>query len=447
MKPTVFEKGDAVYIVSKVTPFTPNAEEVEEYAFAEQLRKMAPSEHIMWLRGQYVEADAPNANGQMWSANEIAIKAMTPNFMPVTVMHDPRTAVGLIADTKLMLPDKDAVPRSRIDTSLAIWQHRFPEIAEECMANYERGDLMQSMECRSPWYECAECAQVFQKLPPFDSTGIGKERAQWCDHLNENGRRILGNVVFTGTGLIFGTRGARGANPSASLEVFQEEVAEYHEKAHRDTTSKTPPKPKRRKHFMEIEDRRYEELLAAEQKAKLVPDLEAKLSDAETAKAEAEKKVETTEAEKVKAEEEKAELQKKVEGAEEQARKRDLATERMKALGDGFKDKIGKIESVKTKIDEQAQTLSDEDWNARIDELAELTGVKRDAARKKGEGEEDPEDGGDGDEGAEEFSVEEVARSQATGGNAGGNGSKSDGKRREVVSGLFAQTAPGGKSE
>jgi hypothetical protein len=444
MDPLIFERGDSVFIVAKVSPFEPSNDSIDEFAFADQLKKMAPSEHIMWLCGQYVEADTPNANGQMWSGNELAIKAMTPNFMPVTVMHDPRTAVGLIADTKLLVPDRDAVARARIDTKLALWKHRFPEIAEECMVNYERGDLMQSMECKSPWYECAECAQVFQKLPPFDEAGIGKERANWCDHLNANGRRILGNVVFTGTGLIFGTRGARGANDKAHLEVFQEEVAEYHEKTHRDTRKTTKPKPARSKTKMEIEDRRYEELLAAEQTAKRVPDLEQKLSDAEEAKVTAEKKVETTEADKVKAEEEAADLKKKVEEADESARKRDLAGERLGKLGTAFKDKINKIESVKSRLDEQAANLSDEDWQARVEELAELTGVKADAARKKGEQAEDDAEG-EGDEGAEEFSAEEIAASQATAPANGGGGAKS----REVVAGLFAQTAPGGgkKSE
>jgi hypothetical protein len=33
-------------------------------------------------------------------------------LMPVTVMHDPRTAVGTIADVKLLTPEKDGVPRA-----------------------------------------------------------------------------------------------------------------------------------------------------------------------------------------------------------------------------------------------------------------------------------------------------------------------------------------------
>lgn len=430
MESLIFERGDSVFIVAKCSPFNPDANAVEELAFADQLRRMAPNENLLWLKGQYVEADNANANGQMWSSEELAIKALTPNFMPVTVMHDPRTAVGLIADTKLLLPDKDAVPRSRIDSSLAIWQHRFPEVAEEALVNYERGDLMQSMECKSAYYECAGCGKVFQKLPPFDSTGIGRERAQWCSHLNENGRRILGNVVFTGTGLIFGTRGARGAFDKAHLEVFQEEVAEYHEKAHRDTGRHKPTS--RRKSVDEITITRSEYDALKQRPTQEAFDAEkARADKAEEEKAEAIRTSEEAEAAKVKAEEEKATLQTKVEEAEEQARQQDLATERLGKLGDGFKGKLG--EKTRARLDEQAKSMSDDDWAARVEELSELTGVKPDEGKPEGEEE------GKG----EEFSSEEIARSQATRtSGAGGNGGGGS-KAREVVSGLFSKTGVG----
>lgn len=148
IKPHAFERGlDKLYIVAPVAPFDPADTDLAEFAFADQLKKMAPNEVLMWLRGNYVEADNPNANGQEWTAGEIALKSLTPMFMPVTVMHDPRTAVGLIADVALRLPEKDDVPRSRLDTSLALWSHRFPEVAEETLINYKAGSLMQSMEC------------------------------------------------------------------------------------------------------------------------------------------------------------------------------------------------------------------------------------------------------------------------------------------------------------
>jgi hypothetical protein len=245
-KPTAFEQGDHLYIVAPVVPSTPTESEIEEYAFGKdlvaQMKGTAPNSHIAWFGGHYVEADRPNLNGAMWLAEDLAVASLSPTMMPVTVMHAPR-------------------------------------------------------------YECSECRMPFLKLPN------GAEKAGWCDHLkssrpsagysashdagNRNASRILRGVTFTGTGLIFGTRGKVGADPSANLEAFQEEVAEFHEKAHRDRTRK--PKP-RSKSKMEIEDARYAELVAAEAKAKA---LETKVSELEATAAKVpdlEKKVTETEA-------------------------------------------------------------------------------------------------------------------------------------------------------
>jgi hypothetical protein len=449
MKPHVFERGDRVYIVAPVSPFTPGDHEIEEFAFAQQLKKQAPNELLMWLRGQYVEADNPNGNGQMWTAGELAIKHLTPMFMPVTVMHDPRTAVGLIADTALRTPEKDSVPRSRIETSLAIWQHRFPEIAEEVQVNYEAGELMQSMECVNPYYSCAECGQVFNKLPG------GAERRNWCTHLAEKangdgytfGARILGNVVFTGTGLIFGTRGARGAYDEAHLDVFQDEVAEYHERAHRDTQTGRQARDRRRtsvdevtltkQEHAELVKRPTQDEFAAEKK---------RADDAEAAKAEAEKKVEETETKLKDAEKERDEAKKKVEEADEAARKADLGKERIGKLGSGFMEKLG--EFTKQRVEEQAKEMSDEDWENRLKELEETTDTARDA--KKDGDDEGGEGGSEGGEGKEEFSKEEVARSQAGagGGGGGGNGtSPSVQERQSVVGGLISPPAEKAKTD
>lgn len=435
LHPHIFEQGDKLYIVAPVTPFAPGAEEIEEFAFAKNLKSQAPNENILWLRGQYVEAENANANGQVWTAGELAIKSLTPNFMPVTVMHDPRTAVGLIADTSLKVPDRDGVPRARIETALALWKHRFPEVIQEAAANYEAGTLMQSMECFSPHYDCAECGQRFQKLPE------GAERANWCEHLSESaskdgytyGARILGNVTFTGTGLIFGTRGSKGAFDKAHLEVFQEQVAEYHEKAHRDSGphKSTGPKKKTQKdrkvtgvETVEISKSEYDALKA--DKAKL-EDAERKLTEAESAKAEAERKVETIEAEKVQAVEEKAAAEKKIEEHEEAERKRELAKGRIEALGSEFLSKLG--ENTRGRVDEQAQSLSDEEWDARLTELEELTATKRDA-KKDGETEEASEKGQ-----SEEFSREEVARAQA-GSTTSDTKEPTRNERQSVVAGL-----------
>lgn len=428
-KPHVFERGDKLYIVSPVAPFDPDQAELDEFAFAADLKKMAPNEHLLWLRGNYVEADNANANGQMWTAGEIALKQLTPMFMPVTVMHDPRTAVGLIADVALKTPDNDEVPRSRIDTSLALWAHRFPEVAEETQINYKAGTLMQSMECVSPHYTCAECGQLFHKLPDK------AESANWCEHLAKSdgwAARILGGVVFTGTGLIFGTRGARGAYDQAHLEVFQDEVAEYHEKAHRDSG-----KPKtRRQHrkglknveTVEISKNEYDRLQAAEAK---LTEVQGQLSKAESDRDEAVKATEEAEAKQKKAEEAKEETEKQVRGFEEKAQKQELASDRTRALGSKFLDSLG--EFTRTRLEQQASDLSDDEWENRLKELEEMSRVTRDA-KKDGEGERE-------DEASEEtglFSREETA-SAALGGGGNGNGAAAPGlrERQSVVAGLL----------
>lgn len=439
-KSTVFERGDRIYIVSPVSPFDPSEGEIEEFAFAAEMRQQAPNPSIKWLRGQYVEADTPNKNGQVWTSGEIAIKSVTPNFMPVTVMHDPRTAVGLIADTRLLTPAADKVPKARLDNTLAIWAHRFQDVAEEIDANYEQGSLMQSMECVSPYYSCAECGQTFQKLPQ------GAERANWCSHLTEAagfGARILGNVVFTGTGLIFGTRGKEGANPNSHLEVFQEEVAEFHERAHKETSRTGRKETRRRKSSMdklEISPEEYASLskrptveeFAAEKK---------RADDAEAEKAEADKKVEAAEIAQKKAEDEKAEADKKVTAAEEEKAESTLREERFGKLGAGFIAKLG--ETAKANLRKDAGKLEEEAWDNRVKEIEELAGVKRDA---KGDGNTPadplatpPATNGNGS--SDEFSMEELA-SSAAGDSSGSGGSTqpSVNQRRSVAAGLFGKS-------
>lgn len=425
MDPQVFERGQSFFLVAPVAPITPGDGEIELFAFAEQLKKSAPNENLMWLRGNYVESEKANSNGHVWTAGEIAIKSLTPMFMPVTVMHDPRTAVGLIADTTLKVPEKDNVPRSKIETAMALWQHRFPEVCEEVAHNYAEGSLMQSMECRSPWYTCAECGETFAKLPE------GAERKNWCSHMRESegqGARILGDVVFTGTGLIFGSRGARGAYDEAHLEVFQDEVAEFHYKAQHDSR----PRRKTSMDTIEISKDEYASLQKRPSPEELAAEKD-RAEKAETAKAEAEKKVEELETEAKKEKERADEAEKKVTEAEENKAKDDLAKERIGKLGKGFTAKLG--EFTRSRVEDQARVLSEDDWEARLKELEETTEVKRD----EGGAEETPEEKAAKAAKGSEFSKEEIARANA----GGGGGNSADGtepspeSRQGVMRGLI----------
>lgn len=442
-KATVFERGDHLYIVSPVSPFEPSEAEIEEFAFASELRSQAPNPNIKWLQGQYVEADSANKNGQVWTAGELAIKSVTPMFMPVTVMHDTRSAVGVIADTRLLVPDKNEVPRARLDNTLAVWAHRFPEVAEEIDENYRQGTLMQSMECVSPHYSCAECGQTFQKLPG------GAEKANWCQHLNEAagvGARILGNVVFTGTGLIFGTRGKEGANPKAHLDVFQDEIAEFHDKAHKETgrTGKKRPTQRRRRTSMdpiEISHNEYAELQKRPSQEELAAE-KRRADEASDALGETKTKLETAEAALKTAEEGKEDAEKKLKDAEEEKAQVTLREERLGKLGDGFMAKLG--DTTKANLKEDAGKMEDEAWEKRLTEVEELSSVKRDLKiDPKATTDDDPISKATGNAGADEFSTEEVASSAASDlGGGSSNGGSPDGdptvhERRSVARGLL----------
>jgi hypothetical protein len=372
--PRVYEQGDHAYIVSPVQNFSPEDAELETFAFVSDVRKMAPNPNFLWLKGSYVEADNPNRNGDQWTAGDLAIKALTPVLCPVTVMHNLSSAVGTIADTKLLTPEKDSVPRARIDTVIALWAHRFPEAAEEARINAAQGSLMCSMECISAAYDCSVCGATFYRQAKM------AEQVQWCDHLKgtatdattgarilQTASRILRNVTFTGVGLIYGTRGARGAYPDAHLEV--EELAAFHREVHASTSSK----PKRRKGMMEIEDSKYEQMISAKATA------DSQVITLKDQLATAEKTIETVEAAKVAAETALATEKTAREAAEEKARVSAMRDERLSALGTAFKAKLDKLPNVKPIVARQAGEMSDADWTARLAELSETLAVKHDA--------------------------------------------------------------------
>lgn len=430
VQPHVFERGDRIYIVAPVSPFEPGENEIEEFAFSQELKKQAPNPNFLWLRGNYVEADNPNRNGHMWTAGELQMKSLTPMYCPVTVMHDPATAVGLIAEASLKTPEQDGVPRARIETALAIWAHRFPDIAEEIGHNYEAGMLMQSMECQAPYYECGECGQVFQKLPD------GAEQANWCGHLAEtpNASRILRGVTFTGTGLIFGTRGTEGAYSEANLELaVQEEIAEAHRESHERTGKSKKTRTNRSKTHMEISNEEYAALKARPTPEELAAE-KKRADDAEQAKTDAEKEAEAAEVAQKKAEKDQKEAEDKLEKAEEAERARELASDRLSKLGADFKKALP--ESVSKRLETQAAEYNDEDYEARLKELEDLTEVQRDA--KPEENEEGAEESG----GTPDLTREEVASAPIGSGRSGGDGKEpSNAARASVIGGLMRPKA------
>jgi hypothetical protein len=451
-QPRAFEEGDMLYLVAPVSPATPTASEIEEFAFGksivDDLRQQAPNENLAWFGGHYVEADRPNLNGAMWLSQELAIASLTPVMMPVTVMHDYRSAVGVIAHADLQLPGQGNQARSKIETALALWKHRFPDAVEEAEHNYQQGTLMQSMECHSPDYNCSECGMHFVKLPQK------AEQQFWCDHLkashggssqnaaadqNRNASRILRNVTFTGSGLIFGSRGKVGADPEANLSAFQQEVAEFHTASHRNVSrkSQTQRRSTRRMDEITIPKTEYDELQRRPSRQEL-DDAVKRAQDAEAAAEKAEQEKAAAETAQKAAEEKAEQATAKVTEFEEKANRQSLRDTRWEALGNEFTAKLDTLPSTKANLLRDAESMEDAAWDTRLKEVEETTGLKRDAKKDGGNG-----GGGGGGGGSEHenaiFNRDEVARYGGGGGESGGTGGpqrQSPGERRSVMSGL-----------
>lgn len=173
---------------------------------------------------------------------------------------------------------------------------------------------------------------------------------------------------------------------------------------------------------IEIKRDEYDALKAKASKTEELEQRVASLEESTEGFAEVERQLEATETAKVVAEKERDELKTKLEAHEEQARAQKLAKDRFAALGGGFVGKLGDF--TRGRLEDQAGKLSEEEWDARLKELEETAGVKRDDGASVSE-----------DEGV--FTREELARAQlGTPGNGGNGGEPSAIARRSVVAGL-----------
>lgn len=141
-------------------------------------------------------------------------------------------------------------------------------------------------------------------------------------------------------------------------------------------------------------------------------------------KAEAVKSAEAAEIAQKAAEKQRDDLKAEKDAADETARAATLGSERLGKLGKVFTDALG--ENTAKRVGEQAKTLSDDDWEARVAELEELTGKKRD-------------EGGQSTTAtaANTVTTEETASARLGGGGGGGPAAPaSEAARSTVIGGL-----------
>lgn len=178
---------------------------------------------------------------------------------------------------------------------------------------------------------------------------------------------------------------------------------------------------------IEIDRSEYDELKA---KAAKVDDLTARVADLEEKAGAAEqlqKDKDKLEIDLKAAEDSRDEERGAKEKLEETARAVDLSADRVSKLGSKFLKALP--ESIRTRLEDQAKELKDEDWTARLEELAELVKVKSDEVLDGDEAAEDDKDRGT-------FSRDETAAAGVSTRENGGSGQVSGARRRTTVGSL-----------
>jgi hypothetical protein len=117
------------------------------------------AEHMLWMHGRFVGADAPNRNGAFWSAGDLQMAHGTVTHGPLNWLHDARHVIGTLAKADYVDPGAgtqkaaaSALPH--ITATAAIWRWIYPDEAYVVQQASEQEMLWYSMECISREVSC-----------------------------------------------------------------------------------------------------------------------------------------------------------------------------------------------------------------------------------------------------------------------------------------------------
>lgn len=156
-----------------------------------------------YLRGRFVEADTPNANGAMWTTADLELGQNTVAGGPLNWLHDDRQIIGTLMDGSLVAGREAAGSEpaigNHIETTAAVWRFLFPKQVDAIeKAAADRG-LYFSMECISRQVACvgdAGCGEQFD----YADYDAGKT----CSHLRERAsiRRFVDPIFLGGAAIV-----------------------------------------------------------------------------------------------------------------------------------------------------------------------------------------------------------------------------------------------------
>lgn len=157
-----------------------------------------------YLRGRFVEADAPNLNGAMWTSDDLELGQTTVAGGPLNWLHDDHQIIGSLLDGRLVKAAREGAahqPSNHIETTAAVWRFLFPKQTNAIERAAKDNGLYFSMECISREVACIDAPGR-----PGCGESFGYEaydKGEVCQHLRERSsvRRFV-DPIFLGGAVI-----------------------------------------------------------------------------------------------------------------------------------------------------------------------------------------------------------------------------------------------------
>lgn len=190
---------------------------------------------IKWILSNYVEADTPNRNNNLWTLEGLQMGQPSIAHSPMNIGHREHHIVGAYVASQLMYPtdgkpaaaamDSSPGQNAYIETLAAFWRFYYPEEMVAVERAYNEGTLWSSMECVAESVTCASegaCGLTFDYAGPMSNT--------YCQCMQQGGTIQMNNPHFLAGALVLPPKqpGWAGADVREIAQLIKDnsEVAE-----------------------------------------------------------------------------------------------------------------------------------------------------------------------------------------------------------------------------
>ena len=206
VKATALSTGVLLEAAGRAVLVAPAGGPIPDSLQGEWAARASANPHVLTLIGRYVQAEAANSNGALWTTGDLEFGEPGVRGGPLNWLHAEHKVVGAITEAALVrnrpevagsIVVGDAPCHPYIATAAGLWTWLYPREARMAAEQAAAGGLWQSMECVADSVECGAChgRYSYAKVAAADPAV--------CSHVRERSatRRFV-DPVFLGSGLI-----------------------------------------------------------------------------------------------------------------------------------------------------------------------------------------------------------------------------------------------------